>query len=77
MAQTRNNLTHKSGIVDSWFMKQCPWLINKYEIGDSLIINHSELYTWMDSAIAYCNEIQKKGDKAFWENGNQLIVKYL
>jgi len=43
LAQTRNNLIHKAGVVNSWFMTQCGWLYNKYKIGDQLIINHDEL----------------------------------
>ena len=60
LAQTRNNLIHKAGIVDKWFMKQCPWLYEKYKIGDKLIVNHSELENWMDVTLGYCADIEQR-----------------
>ncbi|HSB91179.1 MAG TPA: hypothetical protein VLD63_14275, partial [Anaerolineales bacterium] len=53
--QTRNLIVHRGGIVDTTFLKRCPWA--ELKKGDRLTVGHDKYIAFMDAAAAYFHEL--------------------
>lgn len=48
MAEVRNVLLHRGGVVDEWLVSKCPWLDLKP--GEELIVDDKKLEKFVDAA---------------------------
>ena len=52
LSQTRNNILHRGGIADRFFVKNCPWL--NYKNGDCIKIDRELHEKYFSAIIKYC-----------------------
>jgi hypothetical protein len=68
LSEVRNVLTHRTGIVDSRLVNNCPQL--KVKLGDKLILANHHLYAYVGAASWYINELYCRQVKA--ESGQDI-----
>jgi hypothetical protein len=57
-AQIRNLIVHKSGVVDSFFILQCPWL--KVNVGEKIKLNLDDLNRYFMANAAYMKNLLRR-----------------
>jgi hypothetical protein len=55
MAEIRNVLLHRGGIVDTWFVTKCSWL--NLNAGDELIIDEAKLAKFNEAALEFARAL--------------------
>ncbi len=55
LSQIRNNLLHRGGVADKYFIDSCPWL--DYKVGDKIRLNSVQYERYFNSVMKYLVQI--------------------